>query len=524
MVKTMDEKKATEQKLINVFKDLLNSMKPNTPNKAKPFPRGVPWINTQRPLTLDMLKGHVVILDFWTYCCINCIHVLEDLKKLEKKYENDPVVIIGVHSAKFKNERDVDNIKSAVARYEIDHPVIVDNDMVLWKQYGINAWPSFIAIDPEGNVIGKIAGEGKREYLDSLIHKTLKKAEKNKTLTDKSLKFQRDLSLQAYLQFPGKIDIDSKSKRLFISDSNHNRIVSLRLKKDDLAEVIHIYGTGESGAQDGNFDSATFNQPQGIAYSQEKLYIADTENHLIREIDLQTSRIRTIAGIGTQGFTREYRGDPLKVALSSPWDLAIDDTYLYIAMAGTHQIWRLNLKLNILENYAGSGRENIVDGPLRQAELAQPSGLAIDPINKRLYFADSEVSGLRFVDMEREQVITLIGKGLFKFGMVSGPFKEALLQHPLGVDVHESKIYVADTYNHSIRVADLEKEEIHNLIYRPRKGVCKIGDKNCDVLPLYEPNDVLYYVGKLYIADTNNHLLRVFDLRTQDFKEVTLLT
>ena len=181
------------------------------------------------------------------------------------------------------------------------------------------------------------------------------------------------------------------------------------------------------------------------------------------------------------------------------------------------------METNIIENFAGSGREDIIDGMLFEAAFAQPSGLAIDNEKKRLYFADSEVSALRYVDLKEENVQTLVGKGLFAFGMRNGAFDEALLQHPLGVEVHGDKIYLADTYNHAIRIADLTVNGISNLIYRPKKGICKIGDKDCDVLPLYEPNDVKFHENKIYIADTNNHLIRIFDLKEEKLEDLYLI-
>jgi thiol-disulfide isomerase/thioredoxin/sugar lactone lactonase YvrE len=488
--------------------------------EAIEFPRNVPWINVIEPLTLDKLKGHVILLDFWTYCCINCIHILNDLKWLEEKYKDEPFVVIGVHSAKFQNEKDVRNIKSAVIRYEIHHPVIVDNDMNLWTAYGIHSWPSFILIGPDGKVILNTAGEGKRHLLDKQISKALYEGKEKGLISEKKVEILPDITLESLLKFPGKIDIDIVNKHLFISDSNHNRILQIKLNSADKGNILAIIGSGDVGLKDGSFKKATFNKPQGIVYQDKKLYVADTENHVIREIDLENKRVKTIAGSGEQGYTYRYHGKPKEVSLSSPWDLAIGGNYLYIAMAGIHQIWRMDLKKNIIENFAGSGRENIIDGQLIDSALAQPSGLAID--NKRLYFADSEVSGIRYVDFETNQIKSYMGKGLFVFGLKDGKFNNALLQHPLGIDVKGNKIYIADTYNHAIREANLENKEIKTLIYSPNKGTCKVGDKICNVLPLYEPNDVLFYEDNLYIADTNNHLIRVFDLKNMELKDFSI--
>jgi len=489
------------------------------------FPEELIWINTTQPLTLEKLKGHIILLDFWSYCCINCIHVLEELKYLEEKYETEPFVVIGVHSAKFKNEKNVDNIRSAVGRYEIKHPVVVDNDHLLWNAYGVNAWPSFVLIGPEGKILGKTAGEGQGTMLDNSIADALEKGRHEGTLADEKLDFEPDIFIESFLKYPGKIALDPKNEQIFISDSNHNRIIRAQLEKDALANVIDIIGNGEPGFADGYFKTAQFNKPQGVFYQNNNLYIADTENHVLRKINLENKTVKTIAGTGKKGRVRLYSGNPLKVSLNSPWDLVGDEQFLYIAMAGSHQIWRYHLKKkNTIENFAGNGREDIRDGPLNEALLAQPSGLALDEMQKRLYFMDSEVSALRYVDLIEETVNSLIGKGLFIFGRKDGSFVDALLQHPLGIDIHKGKIYISDTYNHALREADLLTKKIQTLIYQPKKGICKIGDEKCDFLPLNEPNDVLFYEGKLWIADTNNHLIRIFDLERKDVTDLYLFS
>ncbi len=442
------------------------------------------------------------------------------MKWLEEKYKDEPFVVIGVHSPKFDNEKDVDNIRSAVSRYNIRHPVLVDNNHVLWSTYGINAWPSFILIDTERNIIGKASGEGIRNALDREINKALERGKKAGTIAKKKIEIILDQWEESLLSFPGKIDIDPVDKQLFISDSNHNRILRVQLEQGSRGKILAVIGSGQEGLRDGSFEDATFNKPQGVVYRDKKIYVADTDNHAIREIDLENKTVSTIAGKGVQGNVRQFSGDAKRIALNSPWDLALDEQYLYIAMAGNHQIWRMELKSGIIENFAGSGAENIVDGKAYMAALAQPSGLAID--GEKLYFADSEVSALRYVNLKMEEVRTLVGKGLFIFGRLNGDFENALLQHPLGLDVVGNKVYIADTYNHAIRVADLEKRKLTTLIYQPIKGICKIDEKECAVLSLYEPNDVVYFENKLYIADTNNHLIRIFDLDSRELKDLVI--
>ncbi|MBI4231864.1 redoxin domain-containing protein [Candidatus Peregrinibacteria bacterium] len=469
---------------------------------AVDFPTHLPWLNTKEPLTLAKLKGHVVLLDFWTYCCINCIHVLPDLKYLEHKYKNEPFVVIGVHSAKFENEKDAQNIQSAIDRYEIEHPVLVDNSHLLWNAYGIRSWPSFVLIDPEGYVRGVASGEGLRAPLSQGIDQLLEEAKKKGTLVEKPLEISFESKKSTgILSFPGKLLL--RDKRLFISDSNNNRILITELEEaeEPKAKIIdQIEG---------------LDHPQGICLVGKLLYICDTENHTLKEYNLETKSLRTLAGTGQQARTRQTElGDPLETALNSPWDLDYKDGKLYIAMAGPHQIWSYDVLSEELEIYAGSGVENILDGPRLGAQLAQPSGISI--YKDYLYFADSEVSALRRINLLTEEVESLVGSGLFDFGRDDGPFAEARLEHCLGVDAQAEEVFIADTYNHSIRRADLSTSTLETVIAKVAHDVCRIGDKSCQMLPLFEPNDVQRVGDKLYIADTNNHLIRVFDLKTKD--------
>jgi thiol-disulfide isomerase/thioredoxin len=291
------------------------------------------WLNTDRPLSLSMLRGKVVLLDFWTYGCINCMHIIPDLKKLEQKYPNE-LVVIGVHSAKFANEKDTDNIRHIIVRYEIEHPVVNDANFAIWQAYAVRAWPTRYLIDPDGYIIGRLEGEGGFEALDQAIAQTIREFRQRGKLNEEPLKIalERAKVGDLPLRFPGKVLADEKSGRLFIADSNHNRIVVTTLD----GSLVEAIGTGARGRDDGSFDRATFYRPQGMALDGDKLYVADTENHLIRQIDLKAKSVKTIAGTGEQ--SREYglTGPARSVALSSPWDLQLIGQTLYIAMAGPH--------------------------------------------------------------------------------------------------------------------------------------------------------------------------------------------
>ena len=480
-----------------------------TVSKAPEFPQNFEWINVDEPLSMSKLRGNIVVIDFWTYCCINCMHTLPVLSELEEKYNGQPVVFIGVHSGKFISEQDAKNVESAVARYEINHPVVVDQKMQIWSSFGVNAWPTIAIVDPNGTIVYKQSGEGQKEAISDVVDILLQRHKEKGTLAKNPPLVQKTKQKPSNtLSFPGKIAI-SKSGKLAISDSNHNRI----LITDILGKVLCVVGDGTAGLVDGNIESAKFFRPQGVAWMDDVLFVADTENHAIRKIAFDQNKVVTVAGTGGQGPWMSSGGRGTATSISSPWDIACKDNVVYVAMAGNHQIWAYDVRTENILPFAGSGHENIVDGSARQAQLAQPSGISI--FENTLYFADSEVSAVRKIDLSEKQVKTIVGHGLFEFGHQDGHTDNALFQHPLGVCATRDNVFVADTYNSAIRVVNLQNSQVYTLIGKAEKNtVCLPDSPVCDILALYEPGDVEIFANKLYIADTNNHLIRVFDLKT----------
>ncbi len=485
--------------------------------RAPEFPRGVDWLNTETPLTIAGLRGKIVLLDFWTYCCINCMHIIPDLKRLEEEF-SDELVVIGVHSAKFLQEKDSDNIREAILRYEIKHPVVNDSDFRIWKEYGAQAWPTVALIDPEGYLVGTVSGEGVYNRFADPIRQLIKLHDERKTLDRKPINFtlEQETAGSQILSYPGKILAGVASNRLFISDQNHNRVVVANISSGEVSETI---GAGTIGFRDGAFAEARFNHPQGMALDGSKLYIADTENHAVRVADLDTREVSTLAGNGKQAAYQQSAGDGNDISLNSPWDLAIRDGILYVAMAGSHQIWTIRLKDGWAEPFAGNSREGINDGSRRNAWLAQPSGLWIE--DDRLYFADSEVSAIRYVELEsvNDKVVTVVGTGLFDFGDRDGKFSRTLLQHPLGVAVDGNVIYVADTYNSKIKKLDLTTQESSTLFGSDKPGS---KDGKWAKSRLSEPGGIDHAGNLLYIADTNNHRIAVADLTTGELKTLDI--
>jgi len=470
---------------------------------------GIGWLNTSKPISLEDLRGRVVLLDFWTLCCINCIHVLPDLAKLEAKYPG-VLVVIGVHTPKFPNEKNSASIRKAILRYRIAHPVVNDANHTIWRRYGVNSWPTLMLIDPEGKFYGRISGEGVYDVLDQHIGKLVKEYKAKKKLKETPIEFNLDHEQPKTLFFPGKVLADQKGNRLFIADSTNNRIVITDLE----GKKIAVAGSGKEGQKDGGFAQATFSDPQGMALDGNTLYVADRKNHLIRALDLKAEKVTTIAGTGEQDRgSRVQTGPPLKIGLNSPWDLLLHGKKMFIAMAGHHQVWALDFAKDEIGPYAGSGREDLEDGPLKRSALAQPSGLASD--GKNLYVADSEISAIRAMPLDGTgEVSTVVGEGLFEFGDINGKGGRVRLQHALGVAYRNGKLYVADTYNSKIKLID------------PEERTCETfaGDAPgwlADSL-FNEPGGLSFAGDKLYVADTNAHRIRVIDMKTKAISTLNL--
>ncbi len=473
---------------------------------APEFPTDLDWLNTGRPLSIKELRGKAILLDFWTYCCINCMHVLPDLKRLEHKYAAE-LVVIGVHSAKFLAERQTENIRQAILRYGIEHPVINDHEMRVWQEYAARAWPTLILIDPRGKIIGSHSGEGVFEVFDPVIGQLIEHHTAEGDLVRGPLDLTRETEPSSLLSYPGKVMADEAGDRLFIADSNHHRVVVCSLTTGNVLEII---GGGAAGFSDGVFGEAQFRNPQGLAIEGDLLYIADTDNHAIRRADLRSQTVVTLAGTGRQSFDFDSRPGPASGrALSSPWDLELAHGVLFIAMAGSHQIWGLDLEGGFIAGHAGSGQEDHRDGPLLAAALAQPSGLSHD--NDTLFVADSEVSSIRAVDFDPRggHVKTVVGEGLFDYGDVDGGPDVARLQHPLDVEYLEGTLFVADTYNNKIRSIGLATRTTKTFAGSGESGLV---DAPLAAARFDEPAGLTSAHGKLYVADTNNHVIRIVDL------------
>ncbi len=450
------------------------------------------WLNTGgKDLSLADFRGKITILDFWTFCCINCLHVLDELRELEEKHR-DTVVIVGVHSPKFVHEADHQAVVDATARYEVHHPVLDDPELATWKQYAVRAWPTLVVIDPEGYVVAQHAGEGHAHAIARLVEELEEEHAAKGTLRRGDSPYVPAEPQAGDLSFPGKA-VRLPDGHYLVADSGHHSLVELA---EDGESVVRRIGDGERGLLDGT--APRFSEPQGLALVPAGLglgydvVVADTVNHALRGVRLSDGSVTTLAGTGKQWWQGSATAGPAReVDLSSPWDVAFFDGRVWIAMAGVHQLWAFDPAAGTVGVTAGTTNEGLVDGPADEAWFAQPSGLAVSADGERLWVADSETSAVRWVSRETLTVHTAVGTGLFDFGHRDGDAGQALLQHPLGVTVlPDGSVAIADTYNHALRRYEPGTGEVTTL-----------------ATDLREPSGAVVVDGDIVVVESARHRL-----------------
>jgi len=444
------------------------------------------WLGTDRPLLFrGALQGRVVLLDFWTSGCVNCLHALPVYRALEERFRGQPFQVVGIHSGKFDAEKEVSAVAEAMARNGIDHPVGTDSDHVVWDQYAIRGWPTAVLVDARGYAVAWFRGEPELGKLTAWVQAALDDGRARGVLAAGPAEFRRPGPGETGpLAFPGKV-LALSGGGLAVADSGHHRLLLL----DAAGKLVRAVGSGLEGFSDWPADVASFRSPQGLAERDGALYVADTGNHAVRSVDLLSGRVETLAGTGRKGEGAiQPAADARTVSLRSPWDLTFLGDTLWIAMAGSHQLWRLDVRSGALSAGAGSGREGLDDGPLAEATFAQPSGLATD--GHVIYVADSEASAIRRVDPAAGTVRTLAGEGLFDAGLRDGPLARARFQHPQGLALDRGVLWVSDTFNGAVRRISLPDGQVSTVA----RG-------------LAQPGGLTVTAGRLVVADTDHHRL-----------------
>ncbi|KLK88049.1 hypothetical protein SZ63_02970 [Methanoculleus sediminis] len=472
------------------------------PIAAPDFPTDLEWLNTDHPLSVRDLSGRIVLLSFATFTCSNCMRLAPEIRRLEEKHPG--LVVVEVHYPGFESAAVGGNFREAVRRAGLEHPVAIDRNRLLWQAFGIREWPTFVLIDPGGNVVGKTAAEGLYGRLNPKIDRMTTEfgqrgmLERGRLSPGTAPETARETSLHR----PGKVAADNVGMRLFISDTGHHRIVVA----DSDGNILETLGSGAAGNTDGSFDEAAFYLPEGLIFDEEAgvLYVADTGNHTIRRVSFTEREVATIAGTGLAAPSSGEGGPGTGTALNAPRDLALLGGHLYIAMAGANQIWRMDLATHEVEPYAGSGREGLVDGPLEKAAFAGPTGIVTD--GEALFVADSGASAIRRI--KRGMVETRIGHSPDDFGDLDTIARMARIHRATGIAYRDGSLYIADTGNHKIKQFDLETGWV---LTRAGNGGRGYRDGLSGEARLNEPGGLADFRGLWYIADTGNHTVRVYD-------------
>lgn len=516
---------------------LRNANENNSP--IDDFPAGLDWFNVDEPLKLDgNLAGKVVVLDFFTYCCINCQHILPDLARLEEEFPVEKgLVVVGVHSAKFSNEKDSRNILAAAQRHNIAHPVVNDSQFRMWKKLNVHCWPTLLILGPNKKPLFVLMGEGHGVLLQKYVAATLKFYGKEIKTHSLPIRPSMEMLKGQLLCFPAKVTCN-RAGLMAISDSGNHRILMV----SQSGNIVEEIGGREAGFKDGSFRECRFNSPQGLCFFGEDdtiIFVADTENHAIRRVNLREKSVETVVGTGKQG--NDFQGGKSKdQPISSPWDVVVHRAsdggqMVVIAMAGTHQIWSYFLddcawwrgkrfERGQCAAIAGNGREeNRNNSYPNNAAFAQPSGLAMDTERQEVFLADSESSTVRKICMADGKVLAVVGgdrnpQNLFAFGDVDGKQINAKLQHPLGVcyNPQDKFIYVADTYNHKLKRIDAIVSTVETLDIKERD--------TGDTFTFNEPGGLcVNETGTtLIVANSNNHTIVLVDLKDLTAKTMVI--
>ena len=418
--------------------------------------RAVPLDNANwvqgKPILISSDMKKPLLLDFWTFGCMNCLNIIPDLKLLENMFGDD-LDIVSIHTPKFEKEQNIKSLKKSLDFLDISHSVIADNDACLWDAYAVKAWPTWILVDPSGYVALHEQGEGHLQ------------------------KFAQ--AIQSFIDVPAK-------EEPFVSTKKDMSVIEV--SKDWMTigcqSELDIY-TGDKKVK----TVKGFSMISGLLIVDDTVFVADRYRGEVSIIDLNS-----------------YAQKILVKGLRAPYGLEFIHSNLFISLAGSHKITVVNLDTLQTQEIAGNGFEGLRDGVGDQVLLAQPQALAFD--EDRLWFLDTETSSLRY--MLGREVFTEFGEGLFSFGDDN---KKLLLQHPQDMTLGRygdgcgvGRLFIADTYNDKIKVYDPEDKSMQTLVEDIEMPI-SISKSGC----------------RLYIICLGKEKPYVFDLKVMKLESLELI-
>ncbi|WP_242107366.1 redoxin domain-containing protein [Luteimonas aquatica] len=468
---------------------------------APEFPGHLEWLNLAQPLRMAQLRGKVCALAFVNAGSAWCQQRLGDLANLRLRH-GDRLNVVAVHVPRFENERDPARIAPVLRRQKLEFPIAHDADWTLWQQYGIEAWPTVVLIDADGRLRQRWVGEGQLRELEAALTELQNEVVPRAREVDPfELRQLREPLLP--LNHPAGLALDRGT--LYIADSGHHRVLAC----DPGGRVLRQFGSGGPGFIDGPMELSAFNRPRALCVHHNNLYVADSGNHAVRRIDLQTGDVDTVCGAGRPGQPQPgVIADPRRVALDQPRAIAIDATgTMHIATAGDNRIWSLDLGRREIRLLAGSGRLDVIDGVGSAAAFAEPVALAA--VQQLLYVCDGAGSAIRSVNTRSGQVSTLLGQGPWEHGHVDGARGEGRLQHPQAIALAPDApvLWIADSGNDALRSLRLGGGQLATTSLPHR---------------LHAPAGLAVADGAVWISDTDAHAVLRLDLQDATARHVPI--
>ena len=464
------------------------------------------WLNSDRPLTQDDLRGRVLVLHFWSRNCIECVESAAAISQIEAENQGK-LSVIGIFSPKLDAEKERQVAASLLHRRGLRQLTALDKDFRVWREFSVRDWPTTMLIDPLGHIFARYSGKIDLRKFRGDLERLLSTFPKPRV--DPPLPYRfivgPESELASVMRFPAKVS--GENGVLWVADSANHRVLGM---DEYSGKILHVIGEGIPGLKDGDFRQARFRYPRGILAHKGRIFVSDTGNHALRRIDLGRRQVVRVAGTGVRGLWSEFqRGKALETPLDTPLDLALAPAgkNIYVSMAGPHQIWSFDPDRGELARAWGNGKEGSEDGPNPMVEFMQPTGMVA--VGKEFYLTDAIANSLRRIGKDGA-VKTLIGGELSSFGFSDGGIDRGTMQSPEAVGQELGGLVLADALNHAIRFYDSEKRSLSTLVGGQGPGHA---DGSFAEARLFEPSGIYSHGGKVFIADSGNHAIRVMNRR-----------